>query len=60
MHIQLQMLYHHNQIDVMNEDPTAGALDWRNLTHLKRRWEAGEISDEEILSAGIRLVQPFA
>jgi hypothetical protein len=41
------MSYYHNQIDVMNEDPIMGALDWRNLTDLKRRWDAGEIGDEE-------------
>ena len=47
MHIRLQMSYYHNHIDMMNADPIMGALDWRNLTDLKRRWEAGEISDEE-------------
>jgi hypothetical protein len=47
MHIRLQMSYYHNQIDVMNEDPITGALDWRNLTDLKRGWETGKINDEK-------------
>ena len=47
MHIRLQHSYYHNQIDVVKQDPIMGALDWKSLTELKRRWEAGEIEDEE-------------
>jgi hypothetical protein len=45
MHIRLQNLYYRNKIDMMNEDPIVGALDWKNLTELRRRWQAGEIED---------------
>ena len=47
MHIRLQHPYYHNQIDVVKEDPIMGALDWKSLTELKCRCEAGEIEDEE-------------
>ena len=47
MHIRLQMAYYQNQIDVVNEDPITGALDWKNLTELRHRWQAGEIEDED-------------
>jgi alkylated DNA repair dioxygenase AlkB len=64
MHIRLQMAYYHNEIDMMNEDPITGSLEWRNLTELRRRWEAGEIEDEdykinpEVLAGAISKMRP--
>lgn len=47
VHIRLQNSYYRNEIDMMNEDPIVGALGWKNLTEWRRRWQAGEIEDEE-------------
>ena len=47
MHIRLQIAYYNNEIDVFSEDPIMGALDRKNLTELKRKWDAGEIPEEE-------------
>ncbi len=45
--IRLQTSYYNNEVDIITEDPIMGALEWRNLTDLKRKWEAGEITDGE-------------
>ena len=39
MRFRLQSQYYSNEIDIMgDEDPVTGAIDWKNLTLLKRRW----------------------
>lgn len=47
MHIRLQNKDYRNEIRMQEMDPIMGAIDWRNMTMLRRRMEAGEIEPED-------------